>query len=149
MFSYYRMCSPGHIIAEDMFCAFNLLWQLDMMHPSARLNSRPPPTKSRPPHPPGEHVPLRHLHSGYQILLNTVCTFGRPEYKNFHKNCDKFQRQWSAISLHPVRRTWGLLGLEGRGEACFRTLFVGVKGCSYASAKFQGAVMGHRYLVCS
>jgi hypothetical protein len=110
--------NAGHVIAEDVFCAFHLMWELEMMlledtaekkHPTPSFNSRPFPP------PSASHSP-RLLDASHQILLHTSCLKGHPKYPKFHTFCERFERQFSAISNRPVRRTWELWGGERMGR---------------------------------
>jgi hypothetical protein len=104
--------NAGHVIGEDVFCAFHLMWELEMMLPNdtAEEKQTPPSFNLRPLS--ASHSP-RLLDPGHQILLHTSCLKGHPKYPKFHTVCERFERQFSAISNRPVRRTWELFGGGG------------------------------------
>ena len=112
------------MIAEDLFCAFNMLWQLDLSHLSS---------SSRHPAPPV-------LHPSTLLLLHTRCSV-LPYYQRM---CQRFEKQFHAMTHQPLLTTHNILQ-QGSGQACFQRLVVGAGVCSYASRRFQPDIMAFRF----
>ena len=60
------------------------------------------------------------------------------------KHARRFQEQFRAVSLRAVERAGARIA-SGGGQACFRSLLAGPTLCSYASAKYRGALMGFKF----